>query len=102
MERKIIDAHMHLAQWERKDGKSVFENLAEYQKQSGIAAVDNMCSTNNGDLWEGFEGDQSILGAIAKLENPSVFTHGCLYLPKEYTDALIESPITLNETWGYK
>ena len=23
-------------------------------------------------------------------------------LPTEYTDALIESPITLNHTWGYK
>ena len=86
MERKIIDAHMHLAQWEGKDGRSVFENLRKYREQNGISALDNMCSTNNGDLWEGFEGDQSILGAIAKLEDPSVFVHGCLYLPKGYTE----------------
>ncbi|MBE6778866.1 MAG: hypothetical protein E7541_05715 [Ruminococcaceae bacterium] len=29
--------------------------------------------------------DQSILGAIAKLDNPTVFTHGCLYVPKDHS-----------------
>ena len=86
MKRKVIDGHMHLARWEGNDGRNVFEELLEYEERSGISAVDNMCSTNNGDLWDGFEADQSILGAIAKLENPTVFTHGCLYLPKDYTD----------------
>ena len=83
MKRKIIDGHMHLAQWANNDGKSIFDNLKDYLEASGIVAVDNMCCSNNGDLWGGFEADQSILGAIAKLENPNVFTHGCLYLPKD-------------------
>jgi predicted TIM-barrel fold metal-dependent hydrolase len=85
MKRKIIDGHMHLAQWESADGKTIFNNIREYQESAGLAAIDNMCCSNNGDLWGGFEADQSILGAIAKLENPTVFTHGCLYLPKDHT-----------------
>ena len=84
MKRKIIDSHMHLAQWERSECKGIFENLRDYQEQNGIVAVDNMCCTNNGDLWAKYEADQTILGAIAKLENPNVFTHGCLFLPKGY------------------
>ena len=42
-----------------------------------------MCSSNNGKLWDGYEPDQSILGAIAKLENPDIFMHGCMYIPQE-------------------
>lgn len=85
MKQKITDGHMHLAQWEGNDGKSIFENLNEYMQGADITAVDNMCCSNNADLWAGFEADQSILGAIAKLENPNVFTHGCLFLPKDNT-----------------
>lgn len=77
----IIDGHMHLAQWENKDGESVFDVLRKYQEENGIVAVDNMCCTSNDTLWKGFEMDQNILGAIAKINNPSVFTHGCLYIP---------------------
>ena len=85
MKRKIIDSHMHLVQWER-GGCNLFENLREYQENNGIVAVDNMCCSNNGDLWAGYEADQSILAAIMKLENPTAFAHGCLYLPKGYED----------------
>lgn len=83
METKIIDGHMHILQWERSDSKSTFDVIEEYRSQNGIAYVDNMCCSNNGDLWDGYEADQSILGAIAKIENPHVFTHGCLYIPKD-------------------
>ena len=86
MKRKIVDSHMHLVQWMRDDGNDIFENLKEYQKNNGICAVDNMCCSNNGDLWARYEADQSILGAILKLENPTFFTHGCLFLPNGYTD----------------
>ena len=85
MEAKIIDGHMHILQWERSDGKSALDILKEYRDAHNIAYVDNMCCTNNGDLWDGYEADQSILGAIAKLEDPFVFTHGCLYIPKDPT-----------------
>ena len=79
----MIDGHMHIAQWEDEQGRSVFENLRNYQQENGIIAVDNMCCSNNGKLWKGFEADQSILGAVAKLENETVFTHGCLYIPED-------------------
>jgi len=81
MKNRLIDGHMHISQWHRYDGKSVFDVIREYQEKHNIIAVDNMCCTNNGNLWESFEVDQNILGAIAKIENPSVFTHGCLYIP---------------------
>jgi predicted TIM-barrel fold metal-dependent hydrolase len=80
---KIIDGHMHILQWERSDGKSTFDVIEEYRENNHIAYVDNMCCSNNGDLWDGYEMDQSILGAIAKIENPHVFTHGCLYIPQD-------------------
>ena len=83
MKRKIIDSHMHIVQLERDGVKALFENLNEYQENNGITALDDMCCTNNGDLWNGYEADQSILGAIAKIENSSIFTHGCLFIPKE-------------------
>ena len=84
MEMKtIIDGHMHILQWQRSDGKSVFEALEDYCNDNGISFVDNMCCSNNADLWDGYEMDQSILGAIVKLRNPNVFTHGCLYIPKD-------------------
>ena len=72
--------------WEKEGCDSIFEGLRKYQEVNGIVAVDNMCCSSNGDLWGGFEADQSILGAIVKLENPSVFTHGCLYLPRDHRD----------------
>lgn len=78
---KIIDGHMHIEQWLRSDGSRAFDVVDEYCRNNGIAYVDNMCCTNNYDLWPGFELDQSILGAIVKLENPRVFVHGCLYIP---------------------
>lgn len=82
---KIIDAHMHIPQWVRYDGKSAFDIMREYQENNNISYVDNMCCSNNRNLWSGYEMDQSILGAIAKLENPTVFTHGCLYIPEDIT-----------------
>ena len=78
----MIDGHMHIAQWENEQNGSVFENIRKYQEDNHIIAVDNMCCSNNGNLWQGFEADQSILGAISKLENDTVFTHGCLYIPE--------------------
>ena len=81
MKNKIIDSHMHIAQWQGYDGKSVFDVIREYCEKNNIMAIDNMCCSNNATLWDGFEGDQNILGAIAKLECPNVFTHGCLYIP---------------------
>ena len=86
MKRKIIDSHMHLAQWVADNGESIFDNLEKYQKMGNIAAVDNMACTNNGDLWNRYEADQSILGAIVKLHNPTVFSHGCLFIPKGSKD----------------
>lgn len=85
MAGKIIDAHMHIPQWISHNGSTVFDSIHRYQDSNSIACVDNMCCTNNGDLWSGYEMDQSILGAIAKLENPGVFTHGCLYIPKDHS-----------------
>ena len=82
MEQKIIDGHMHITQWV-SDGISVFDKLNEYREKSGIGYVDNMCCTNNADLWYGYEMDQSIIGAAVKLRDPNVFTHGCLYIPKD-------------------
>ena len=82
METKIIDGHMHILQWERSDGKSTFDVIEEYRSQNGIAYVDNMCCSNNGDLWDGYEADQSILGAVAKLENPHVFPTAVCTSPK--------------------
>lgn len=83
MTTKKIDGHMHISQWMRQDGKRTFEALEEYRQTNGIAYVDDMCCTNNADLWDGYEMDQSILGAISKLENPYVFVHGCLYVPED-------------------
>ena len=83
MEARIIDGHMHITQWQRADGKSAFDVIEEYRENNGIAYVDNMCCTNNADLWDGYEMDQSILSAVAKLKSPNVFSHGCLYIPKD-------------------
>ncbi len=83
MVNKIIDAHMHITQWYGQDGRTVFDSIARYEEANGIVAVDNMCCSNNGNLWSGYEMDQSIIGAIAKLENPTVFTHGCVYIPED-------------------
>jgi len=80
---KMIDGHMHIPQWVRSDGKSIFEVINDYCETNNIAYVDNMCCSNNNNLWGGYEADQSILGAIAKLENPRVFSHGCLYIPQD-------------------
>ena len=77
----IIDGHMHISQWESRDGKSGFDVIRKYQQENGIIAIDNMCCSNNATLWDSFEADQNILGAIAKIENSSIFTHGCLYIP---------------------
>ena len=74
---------MHIEQWERGDGKSIFDVINDYCEANGIQCVDNMCCSNNANLWRGYEIDQSILGAAAKLENPRVFTHGCLYIPPD-------------------
>jgi len=74
---------MHIPQWIRNDGKSAFDVIETYRQNNDIAYVDNMCSSNNANLWNGYEMDQSILGAIAKLENPNVFAHGCLYIPQD-------------------
>ena len=86
METKIVDGHMHITQWIGKDGKNVFDCIKDYQKVNQIAAIDNMCCSNNANLWGGYEMDQSILGAIVKIENPTVFTHGCLYIPQDVTE----------------
>ncbi len=83
---KIIDAHMHIPQWVRADDKMAFDIMKEYQLKNNIVYVDNMCCSNNGNLWDGYKMDQTILGAIAKLENPTVFTHGCLYIPEDITE----------------
>lgn len=85
MEQKIIDAHMHITQWVNHEEISVFDSVRQYQEDNRIACVDNMCCSNLGDLWAGYEMDQSILGAIAKLDNPTVFAHGCLYLPRDHS-----------------
>ncbi len=87
MKTKIIDGHMHITQWIRNDGKSVFDVIEEYRRNNDIAFIDNMCCSNNNDLWDGYEADQSILGAIAKFENPNVFSHGCLYIPQDAKQA---------------
>ena len=52
---KMIDAHMHISQWMREDGRSAFEALRDYQEQNGIALVDNMCCSNVEGLWENCE-----------------------------------------------
>lgn len=83
MKTKIVDGHMHITQWLRNDGKSAFDVIEEYRQNNNIAYIDNMCCSNNANLWSGYEMDQSILGAIAKIENPNVFTHGCLYIPQD-------------------
>lgn len=83
----MIDSHMHIPQWLRNDGKSAFEVIEDYRRENNIMFVDNMCCTSNGNLWGGFEADQSILGAIAKLENPNVFVHGCLYIPNDAVES---------------
>lgn len=83
MKFKTVDSHMHIPQWRRSDGTSAFQAIDEYCQCSGTAYVDNMCCSNNANLWNGYEMDQSILGSIAKLENPHVFTHGCLYIPQD-------------------
>ncbi len=82
MTMRKIDGHMHIPQWLRFDDKTAFQVIDDYCRDYHIAYVDNMCCTNNADLWDGYEMDQSILGAIAKLESPHVFTHGCLWIPK--------------------
>lgn len=87
MTMQRIDGHMHIPQWFRFDGKTAFQVIDEYCQDNDIAYVDNMCSTNNADLWEGYEMDQAMLGAIAKLENPHVFAHGCLCIPKDGEEA---------------
>lgn len=79
----IIDGHMHITQWLREDGRCSFDVIEDYRRDNGIAYVDNMCCSNNADLWDGYEMDQSMLGAIAKLEDPHVFAHGCLYIPSD-------------------
>lgn len=80
---KIIDSHMHIPQWLRDDGMIAFDVVNEYRENNGIEYVDNMCCSNNANLWGGYEPDQSILGAISKVENPYVFNHGCLYIPQD-------------------
>ena len=65
--------------------EKVLDIMREYQENNNISYIDNMCCSNNGNLCSGYEMDQSILGAIAKLENPTVFTHGCLYIPEDMT-----------------
>ena len=80
---KIIDGHMHILQWVRKDGTLAFDVIEQYCEENGIAYVDNMACSNNANLWKYYEMDQSILGAIAKLESPRVFSHGCLYIPED-------------------
>ena len=86
MDTKIIDAHMHISQWQRNDGKFVFDVINEHLSKNNVSYVDNMCCTNNANLWSGYEMDQSILGAISKLENDKVFTHGCLFIPQDETE----------------
>lgn len=85
MSIKIIDSHMHFSQWVREDGESTFDVLKNYQKNNNISGVDNMCCSNVPGMWDSYEIDQSILGAILKIENPLAFSHGCLYIPKDYT-----------------
>ena len=84
MALKTIDAHMHITQWISLDNVPLFDCIKQYQELNNIIAVDNMtCSTSNNPLWKGYELDQTILGAICKLENPNVFLHGSLYIPTD-------------------
>ncbi len=83
---KRIDAHMHVCQWYIKDGRTAFEALRTYQKEAGIDAVDIMCCSNQGNLWSGYEMDQNIIAAITKMEVPSTYIHGCMYIPKFLPD----------------
>ena len=84
MTGKIIDAHMHIPQWRSWDDRIVFDSIRDYQRDNHIAFIDNMASSSDGSLWKGYELDQSILGAASKRENPTVFSHGCLYIPLDH------------------
>ena len=85
MALKIVDSHMHITQWNRINGDDMFKSIQEYQQDNNIAAIDNMSCSNNNNLWKGYEMNQTIIGAICKLENPNVFSHGCVYIPDDYT-----------------
>ncbi len=84
-----IDAHMHIAQWYLPDGTTAFDVLRQYRKDNGIDAVDNMCCSNQNNLWGGYEADQNIIAAIMKLEVPSSYIHGAMFIP----DIPAEQPI---------
>lgn len=82
MSQKIVDGHMHITQWVCDGERLVFDALRKYCENTGITHTDNMCCTNNGRLWEGYEPDQNLIGAIAKLECSNVFMHGCMQIPE--------------------
>lgn len=78
---KRIDAHMHITQLQLADGRSVFDALRQYQRENEIESVDIMCCSNQGNLWKSYEPDQAIVAAITKMEVPSTYIHGCMYIP---------------------
>ncbi len=100
MAQKIVDAHMHICQWILPNGENTFDALRQYQKNNNIDFLDIMCCSNNSDLWDGYEMDQCILAAIAKLENPTVFAHGCMYIPKISESEKIPSEFRFTDQLG--
>ena len=79
---KIIDAHMHISNWQDSDGKLTVDILKEYCQNMKIDSVVDMCCSNNGNLlsW-GMQPDQCVLAAIMKYQLPQTYVFGCLLFP---------------------
>ncbi len=79
---KKIDGHMHVARWNVGEETAV-DVLQRYKKENNLTAVDIMCCSNRGKLWDGYQDDQCILAAMTKFEDPSTYIHGCMIIPEE-------------------
>ncbi len=82
-----IDAHLHINRWRANDGTPVFDSVRRYLRESSFDSIDNMCCSNNANLWDGYERDQNILAAVVKLEIPETYAHGCMMIPTPEEEA---------------
>jgi predicted TIM-barrel fold metal-dependent hydrolase len=71
---KVIDSHLHVFEYEDKDGMSFIEGFDEYIENMGVEAI-NIASLPSG---KGRDVSNNIMIAFYKLAHPKAFAHGGL------------------------
>ena len=75
---KVIDSHLHVFEYEDKDGMSFIDGFDEYIENMGVTAI-NIASLPSG---KGRDVSNNIMIAFYKLAHEKAFAHGGLVYPE--------------------